>query len=83
MASPQTKRISDYFALNREIGLALDNNEVLVDREIRIAILCSFTINGVKDILRVQCGELNILADIYAGEYNQYAQEILDPASGL
>ena len=77
------KSISDYFSLDRKIGLALDKNEILLDSKINIAVISSSTINGVRDVLRVQCGELNILANIYVGEYNQYAQEILNPASGL
>ena len=82
-SSAPIKGMSDYFSLNRKIGLALDNNEVLVDKKINIAVVSSSTINGIKDVLRVQCAELNVRANIYVGEYNQYAQEILSPASGL
>lgn len=52
-------------------------------RKIRIAILSSFTINGLEETLRVKCAEKNIECITYLGEYNQYQQEILNQNGNL
>ncbi len=83
ISSQPIRGISDYFSINRKIERAIINNEILYDKSINIAILSSFTINGIKETLRVQCGEFGVLTNFYVGGYNQYAQEILEPQSGL
>ncbi|MBW2975073.1 HAD family hydrolase [Candidatus Woesearchaeota archaeon] len=50
-------------------------------RSMKIAILCSFTIEGIKETLFVKCCESGIHPEIYLGNYNQYSQEILDKGS--
>ena len=52
-------------------------------KKIRIAILGSFTINGVEETLRVKCSQNNIDCRSFVGEYNQYNQEILRENSEL
>lgn len=52
-------------------------------KKIRVALLSSFTISGLEEILRVKCAEKNIECVTYVGGYNQYNQEILDQNSGL
>ena len=52
-------------------------------KKIRIAILGSFTINGVEETLRVKCSQNNINCRSFVGEYNQYNQEILRENSEL
>lgn len=53
------------------------------EKTVNIAILSSFTARPIKDGLRVACENAGMRANIYLGEYNQYAQEILNPQSGL
>jgi len=53
------------------------------EKKIKIAILSSFTINGLAETLQVKCAEKNIDCRMYEGGYNQYNQEILDKKSGL
>lgn len=50
---------------------------------LNIAILPSFTARGIEDCLRAKCKEIGLNPSIYLGGYNQYVQEILDPASAL
>jgi FkbH-like protein len=52
-------------------------------KKIRIAILSSFTINGLEEALRVKCAESNIACSTYLCGYGQYNQDILNPASQL
>jgi FkbH-like protein len=52
-------------------------------RHCRIALLSSTTIDLLAPILRAQCFGAGIDAEIYVGPFNQYEQEIRDPASGL
>lgn len=52
-------------------------------KKVKIAILSSFTVNGVEETLRVKCAEKNIECVTYVGSYNQYNQEILDQNSKL
>ena len=53
------------------------------EKEIKIAILGSFTLNGLSEVLQVKCRESKIKFISHVGEYNQYAQEILNPKSNL
>lgn len=75
--------ISDYFSVSRKIDDAMDKQDISVNKQINIAILSSSTINGMKEVLHVQAAQLNLLANVYVGAYNQYAQEIFNPDSGL
>ena len=52
-------------------------------KKIRIGILCSFTINGLEETIRVKSAEKNIECITYMGGYNQYNQEILNQESNL
>ena len=54
-----------------------------MNHKLKIGLLASFTISGLKEVLEVECAKLGIAADIYVGGYKQYAQEILDGESGL
>ena len=53
------------------------------DKKIKIGILSSFTINGLKEVLQVKTSERNISSAIYESPYNQYSQEILNQDSSL
>jgi FkbH-like protein len=52
-------------------------------KNVKIAILSSFTINGLAETLEVKCNKKNISCKTYLGGYDQYAQEILSNDSGL
>ena len=52
-------------------------------RQARIALLSSFTTNGMKESLFVKCCRAGVLPEIYVSGYNQYAQEILNATSQL
>jgi FkbH-like protein len=49
----------------------------------KIAILSSFTINGLAETLQVKCNKKSISCKTYLGAYDQYTQEILSHDSGL
>ena len=53
------------------------------DKKINIAILGSFTLNGLAETIQVKCVEKKIQCITYVGNYNQYNQEILNPQSNL
>ncbi len=61
------------------------SNEItgILDKKIRIGILSSFTVNGLKEILQVKSSERNISCSVYEAPYNQYSQEILNQNSSL
>ena len=73
--------ISDYFNLYKK--LTNSKNFGKNKKSIKIALLSSFTANGIKEVLSVKCNELGINCDFYVGSYNQYSQEILGKNSGL
>jgi FkbH-like protein len=58
-------------------------SDIKFDKKIRIAILGSFTINGLEETLRVKCAQEKIEFISYVAGYNQYAQEILNTKSNL
>ncbi len=52
-------------------------------KKIKIAILSSFTINGLSESLKVKCSKKQVSCISYVAGYNQYNQEILDEKSEL
>lgn len=52
-------------------------------RAARVALLGSYTTDQLGSMLRLALHALGIRAELYAGGYDQYRQELLDPASGL
>src|ERR687895_996960 len=52
-------------------------------KNIRVAILSSFTINGLEEALTVKCGERKIKCATYLSPYKQYNQDILNSTSNL
>jgi len=83
IAKKDPKGISDYFTLYRRLNKSCKEKAPSYDKEINIAILSSFTSNGIKEALYVKCCALGIFPRIYVGEYKQYTQEILNPESGF
>ena len=73
---PEEKSLSDYINKSNEITK-------MFDKKIRIALLSSFTINGLSDVLKVKSNERNISCVVYEAPYNQYSQEILNKKSDL
>lgn len=59
----------------------LTNNNF--QKTIKIALLSSFTINGLSESLKVKCSEKQIACISYISGYNQYNQEILNENSEL
>lgn len=71
------KKLSYY--LNRATELAGQTFE----KKIRIALLGSFTLNGLAETLEVMCAEKKIQCTTFVAGYNQYNQEILNTESNL
>tara|TARA_Y100001934_G_C12381065_1_gene792440 strand:- start:5027 stop:6772 length:1746 start_codon:yes stop_codon:yes gene_type:complete len=69
------KSLSDYIALSKNL------DDLKSDKKIKVAILSSFTLNGLDETLRVKCSELGIRCQTYVAGYNQYNQELLNPES--
>ena len=83
ISSKKVTELTDYFILYKKIGQEIANRQLQSKKFVKIAILSSFTMKGIKEILSVKCCELGILAEFYLAEYSQYSQEILDVNSGL
>jgi len=73
----EEKKLSYYLEKSRNITTEK------FDKKLKIAILNSFTINGLEESLRVRCADEKIQSISYVGGYNQYVQEILDEKSDL
>ena len=65
------------------IAKAHSINDDILQKKIRVAILNSFTINGLEEALRVKCAERKISCVTYLSAYGQYSQDILNPTSQL
>ncbi len=74
----ENKNKLSYF-LNK--SKSLDTNSF--KKTIRIAILSSFTLNGLAETLRVKCSDNEINCITYDAGYDQYNQSILDTQSDL
>ena len=70
-------KISDYISASKNIKIS-DNS-----KNVKIAILSSFTINGLDECLKVKSAELNIRYSSFIAGYDQYNQQILDSNSTL
>lgn len=68
------------YYINKEKSL---DSEKTKDNCLKIALLSNFTINGLKEVIRVKCNEISIASEIYESGYNQISQEIIDNNSGL
>ena len=71
------KSLSDYIALSKNI------DDLKSDKNLKVAILSSFTLNGLSETLHVKCSDLGIRYQSYVSGYNQYNQEILNSKSKL
>ena len=71
------KKLSYYITTAKEI------KAVNYNKKIRVAVLSSFTINGIEEVFKVKCNEKEIECSTYLGGYNQYSQNILDKQSNL
>lgn len=69
--------------LSYYINKAAELNNYSFDKKIRIALLSSFTLNGLAETMQVKCAQKKIQCITYVGGYNQYNQEILNPQSNL
>ena len=72
-----SEKLSYFLNKAKKLG---DNN---FNNKIRVAILSSFTINGLEESLRVKLYEKKIGCKTYVSGYNQFNQEILDVNSKL
>jgi FkbH-like protein len=70
-------------AADRLLNQARRNASPPSRRRSRIALVGSVTLDFLVPALRVQCFAAGVDAEFYAGAFNQYQQEILDPNSGL
>lgn len=75
--------ISDYFSLDKKIESEKKKRKIKSEKNLKIALLSSFTSRGIKEVLNVKCCGLGVLPEFYIGGYNQYVQEILNENSGL
>ncbi len=71
------KTLSDYILQSKTI----DN--LNFNKKIKVAILSSFTINGLDETLRVKCSKLGIKCNSFVGGYGQYNQELINSKSKL
>ncbi len=78
-----------YFVVSQEQKLSYYINKAKsldiakYEKKIRIALIGSFTLNGIEETLRVKCSEMNVGCNSYVAGYNQYNQEILNKESNL
>jgi len=86
ISSKSINGVADYISLYKEIRQEIENAQLQEQKgikKIKLAILSSFTINGIKEVLSVKCCEIGVLPEFYIGNYNQYSQEILNKQSGF
>ena len=74
---PAEKKLSYYINESKKL------NDSDFEKQIRIAVLGSFTLNGLAETIKVKCAESNVFSHTFSGGYNQYNEEMLDPKSKL
>jgi len=63
--------------------LSKNLDDLKFDKKLKVAILSSFTLNGLDDTFHVKCSEIGIRYQSYVADYNQYNQDILNSKSDL
>ena len=63
------------------MSLSKNIDDLKFENKLKVAILSSFTLNGLNEILHVKCSELGIRYQSYVAGYNQYNQEFLNSQS--
>ena len=53
------------------------------EKKLQIAILGSFTLNGLAEVIQVKCSDIKVGCTTYVSNYNQYNQDILNDSSDL
>ena len=81
--STELHSVADYINMNSKLDRAIKEGALKFGKSIRIAILASFTVSGIKEVLAVKCCRAGLMSIIYEGNYKQYTQEILDKNSNL
>lgn len=76
--------LADYLRFYKDLQkLKNDENDVDSNKKVKIAIIGSSTLDGIKEVLDVKCRLLGLHSSVYAAPYNQYHQEILNDNSLL
>lgn len=78
----QNSSVADYLACYRDFKL-IKTSAPPYFRKIRTAFLGSFTLRGLPEVFSVKAVFHNLLAETYLAPYDQMAQEIMNPDSGL
>jgi FkbH-like protein len=73
----QENKLSHYI----NTAKSLDINKY--EKKLRIAILGSFTLNGLAEVIQVKCSDIKVGCTVYVSNYNQYNQDILNDSSDL
>ena len=63
--------------------LSKNLDDLKFDKKLKVAILPSFTLNGLNETFHVKCSEIGIRYQSYVAGYNQYNQEILNSESNF
>jgi FkbH-like protein len=69
--------------LSYYISKAQSVHNATFEKQLRVAILSSFTLNGLEETLRVKCMDYKINCVTFVSGYDQYNQNILDDKSEL
>ena len=71
------EKLSSYIMKSKKLNV-LD-----FKKQTRIALLSSFTLDGLIETIKVKCGDLKVGCHTFYGGYNQYNEEILNNKSKL
>ena len=71
------RKLSEYIIEAKKV------NSSDFESQIKIALLGSFTLDGLNETIKVKCSELKVGCDTFYGGYNRYNEEILNSESKL
>ena len=71
------RKLSEYVIESKKV------NSSDFGSKIKIALLGSFTLDGLNETIKVKCSELKVGCDTFYGGYNRYNEEILNSESKL
>jgi len=83
IAERKPQGIRDYFPIDKRIENEKAMRKPKAEKAIKIAILSSFTTQGMKEVLNVKCCGLEVMPEFYTAAHSQYAQDIINKEGPL
>lgn len=75
--------VNDEMSLSQYLSQASKLDGKGLEKGVKVALVGSYTLQGLKEVLEVKCHKMGVKAEVYEADYGQVHQVILDESSAL